>query len=138
MDHPSPDPIKHREIRFRDPHPDPQQAQSAMLLLADVKGIVSVSIPDPDTNSILISYDLNHICLRLVEALLGELGFHLDNGILSKVKRALYYYTEENEQGSRNMARDQDHSTRDIFMRCYHCKTHGCRDERPEYWRKYL
>ena len=138
MDQPSPDPIKHREIGFRDPHPDPQQAQSAMLLLADVKGIISVSIPDPDTNHILISYDLNQICLRLVEKLLTELGFHLDNGLLSKIKRALHYYTEENELGSRDMTRDQDHSTRDIFMRCYNCKTHGCRDERPEYWRKYL
>ncbi len=138
MDLPTPDPVKHREIGFRDPHPDPQQAHSATLLLADITGVINVSIPDPGTNAILISYDLDHICLRVIEALLTDRGFHLDNGVLAKIKRALYYYTEENELGSRDATRNQDQSTRDIFIRCYHCKTHGCRDERPEHWRKYL
>ena len=138
MDRPYPDPIKHREIGFRNPHPDPQQAQSAVLILADVEGIISASIPDRSRNTIHISYDLSQICLRVVEALLFELGFHLDNSLLCKLKRALHYYTEENELENLGVTRDQDHSTRDIFMRCYRCKSHGCRDERPDYWRKYL
>jgi len=130
--------VKHREIGFRDPHPDPQQAQSAMLLLADVEGILHVSIPDGGRNSIHISYDLGRICLLRLEVLLMELGFHLDNSLMAKLKRALYYYTEENEMESLLVRDDQDHSTREIFMRCYRCKTHGCRDERPEHWRNYL
>ena len=138
MDLVQPEPVKHREIGFRDPHPDPQQAQTAMLLLADIEGIVSVSIPDPSQNTIHVSYDLSLISLRVVEALLFELGFHLDNSLISKLKRALYYYTEENEMDTRVIKTGQDQNTRDIFMRCYRCKTHGCRDERPEYWRKYL
>jgi hypothetical protein len=138
MDEPYPDPIKHREIGFRNPHPDPQQAQSAVLVLADVEGVISVSIPNSSQDAIHISYDLRQICLRIVEALLYELGFHLDNSLLSKLKRALHYYTEENELENLNITRDQDHSTREIFMRCYRCQSHGCRDERPDYWRKYL
>jgi hypothetical protein len=138
MDRPNRDPLKHREIGFRDPHPDPQQARSAVLVLADVAGIVAASIPDRDRNVIHVSYDLNLICLRVIEELLFELGFHLDNSLISKLKRALYYYTEENELENLCNNRDQDHSTRDVFMRCYGCKAHGCRDERPEYWRKYL
>ena len=138
MDRSYPDPIKHREISFRNPHPDPQQAQSAVLLLADVEGIISVEISDSSRHTIHIRYDLSQICLRVVEALLFELGFHLDNSLLSKVKRALHYYTEENELESLGITRDQDRSTRDIFMRCYRCRSHGCRDERPDYWRKYL
>ena len=138
MYRPSAEPIKHREIGFRNPHPDPKQAQSAVLLLADVEGILSASIPDRSRQAIHISYDLSLICLRVVEALLSELGFHLDNSLLAKLKRALHYYTEENELESLGIRRDQDHSTREIFMRCYRCKSHGCRDGRPDYWRKYL
>ena len=138
MDRCNPESVKHREIGFCDPHPDPQQAQTALLLLADVEGVVHAAIPDRACNSIHVSYDLSRISLCVVEALLTELGFHLDNGLLAKFKRALYYYTEENEMGSLLIQDDQDHSTRDIFMRCYRCKIHGCRDGRPEYWRKYL
>ena len=138
MDLVHPEPVKHREIGFRDPHPNPQQAQTAMLLLADIEGIIHVSIPDPSQNTIRVSYDLSLICLRVVEALLFELGFHLDNSLIAKLKRALYYYTEENEMDTLVVKTGQDRNTRDIFMRCYRCKTHGCRDERPEYWRKFL
>lgn len=138
MEQPTPESIKHREIGFRDPHPDPQQAQTALLLLADVDGVMHASIPELSQNSLHISYDLSRICLRLVEDLLIELGFHLDNSLITRLKRALYYFTEENEMQSLLIQDDQDHSTREIFMRCYRCKAHGCRDERPEHWRNYL
>lgn len=138
MERTSPASVKHREIGFRDPHPDPHQAQTALLLLADLEGILRASIPDRSRNTIHISYDLASICLRMVEALLGELGFHLDNSLMAKLKRALYYYTEENEMQTLAVRDDQDHNTREIFMRCYRCKTHGCRDIRPEHWRNYL
>lgn len=133
-----PDPIKHREIGFRDPHPDPQQAHSAAQVLGCVDGVVSVSVPSPARNLLYVSYDITRIGLRAVEALLVELGFHLDDSLLFKLKRALYYFTEQNELDNLGINRDQDHSTREVFMRCYRCKSHGCRDERPEYWRKYL
>jgi hypothetical protein len=138
MDEPHPESVKHREIGFRDPHPDPHQATTALVLLADIEGIVHASIPDPARNSVRVSYDLSRICLRVVEALLQELGFHLDNSLMSRLKRALYYYTEENEMQSQSAHDSQDYSTREIFMRCYRCKMHGCRDERPEHWRNYL
>ncbi len=134
----NPDAVKHREIGFRDPHPDPQQAQSAAQVLGCVEGVVSVSVPDPTENIIRVSYDLTRIELRALESLLAELGFHLSDSLLCKLKRALYYFTEQNELDSLGVTRDQDHSTRDVFVRCYRCRTHGCRDERPEYWRKYL
>ncbi|HHO67677.1 MAG TPA: hypothetical protein ENK12_01480 [Gammaproteobacteria bacterium] len=133
-----PDQIKHREIWFRDPHPDPSQAQSALLVLSDVPGIIHLDIPDPARNCIRVSYDLAEINLQIIDCLLSELGFHLDNSLMSRLKRALYYYTEETEFENLGIPRDQDHTTRDIFMRCYRCKRHGCRDDRPEHWRHYL
>lgn len=134
----NPDQIKHREIWFRDPHPDTHQAHSAMLLLADVPGVLHIDRPDPEHNGLAITYDLAQIDLQLIEQLLLELGFHLDNSLMSKLKRALYYYTEQTERENLGTNRAQDHNTRDIFMRCYRCRRHGCRDERPEHWRQYL
>ncbi len=138
MDQASPDPVKYREIGFCSPHPDPQQALSAMLVLADLEGVLHVTVPDRSRNTLQVRYDLNRISLNVIEDLLSELGFHLDNSLLAKLKRALYYYTEENELQALGQPTGQDHSTRDIFMRCYRCHTHGCRDERPQHWRKYL
>jgi hypothetical protein len=135
---PDPDTIKHREIGFSDPHPDPRQAHHAVLLLAGIDGVVDVSLDQDSANTIHVTYDLRRVCLCVIETLLTELGFHLDNSLIAKLKRALYYYSEENERDNRDSVRDQDHSVRDIFMRCYRCKTHGCRDERPDYWRRYL
>lgn len=133
-----PDWRKYREIGFSEPHPDPHQARSAMLVLSGVEGVIDVSIVQHSPPAIRISYDLTVISLALVEEFLFELGFHLDNSLLSKLKRALYHYTEENERQNLLINNDQDHTTRDIFMRNYRGRIHGCRDERPEYWRKYL
>ncbi|GMQ83841.1 MAG: hypothetical protein BMS9Abin08_0668 [Gammaproteobacteria bacterium] len=138
MDQAHPDPVKYREIGFCNPHPDPQQALSAVLVLADIEGIIRVTIPDHSRNTIHVSYDLNQISLYIIEDLLSELGFHLDNSLLAKLKRALYYYTEENELLTLGPPTGQDQSTREIFMRCYQGHSHGCRDERPQHWRKYL
>ncbi|MGD2074384.1 MAG: hypothetical protein PVI91_05465 [Gammaproteobacteria bacterium] len=130
--------IKHREIGFRGPHADPCQASSAAQLLGCIDGVLSVAVAEESPNTLQVSYDLNVIGLRGVEALLVELGFHLDNTLLFKLKRALYYYTEDNEVGSRTQSRDPDRSTREVFVHRYRGKTHGCRDGRPDYWRKYL
>ena len=138
MDQAPPSPVKFREIGFCSPHPDPQQALSATLVLVDISGIVRVTVPNRSRNTIHVSYDLNEISLYVIEDLLSELGFHLDNSLLAKLKRALYYYTEENELQTLGLHTGQDQSTRDIFMRCYRCHSHGCRDERPQHWRKYL
>jgi hypothetical protein len=138
MDGSSPEFIKHREIGFSEPHPDLQQARSAMLVLSGVDGIVRVATSHASPKVIHVSYDLTRITLGLIEEFLSELGFHLDNSLLRKLKRALYHFTEENQRQNLLINHDQDHSTRDIFMRNYRCRMHGCRDGRSEHWRKYL
>ena len=80
------DVIKHREIGFRGPHPDARQAHSATLLLHDVDGIMHVK--PLDDMRIAVSYDLRKLTLAELEAALQEIGFHLDNGVLYKLKRA--------------------------------------------------
>ncbi len=137
MQNANPESEKSREIEFIDPLPDASKTQSAMLALADVEGVLQVSIPNPDQNVILVRYDLNQIDLAIIEFLLTELGFHLDYSLLAKIKRALYYFIEDNEIHNLAIHHHQDQSTRDIFMHCYGEKHHGCRDNRPKHWRKY-
>ena len=129
-----PDRIKHREIPFRGPHPDPHQAQSAVLLLAGIEGVHRVLLPHPAAEILHISYDIQFIDLRVIEEFLIETGYHLDNGVIYKLKRALYYYTEQVEQDSLGCK----NCTRRIFVETYRRRIHGCRDERPDHWRKYL
>jgi hypothetical protein len=126
--------IKHRELAFCSLHIGPEQARSAMLFLSDVHGIIHLDMID--AHRLSVSYDIRHLTLKLIEDALIELGFHLDNSLLFKLKRALYYYTEEVQ--SENMGCPGGPCTRNIFINRYSRLQHGCRDDRPDHWRKYL
>lgn len=126
--------IKHREIQFDAMHPDPNQAQSAMLLLADLQGIESSSVQSP--HQLLVSYDVSLITLDEILAELSDKGFHLYNSLLFKLKQALYSYTEQTERA--NLAMNQKTSSRKMHIKQYQRRPHGCRDQRPHHWRNYL
>jgi hypothetical protein len=126
--------VKHREIRFCRLHPDKQPAHTASLLLSDVEG---VHLLRPHDSFLLhVSYDITCLNLNLIEDVLVDLGFHLDNSLMMKLKRALYYYTEEVERA--NLGIDEcGCADRQVFINRYIKLRHGCRDERPEHWRNY-
>ncbi len=126
--------LKQREIVFAEPHPDKNQARSAMMLLMVVPGIEKVTILS--ATRLLVSYQLDQVTLLNLHDALHLVGFHLDNNLLTKLKNALYYYSEETQQA--NMGIKGIKSTKHLFMNRYKQLPHGCRDERPEYWRKYL
>ena len=124
--------LKHREILFATPHPDANQAQTAMLMLIDVDGVEQVNALTPTQLS--ISYDVTLVTLSIIEQALIDLGYHLDNNLLAKMKRALYHYTEETLRinlGCPNCAQK-------LHIHRYLQQAHGCRDERPQHWRHYL
>ncbi len=127
--------IKQREIGFSDLHPDSNQAQSALLLLSDVEGIENVILFSKQ--SIGVQYDIRIITLRIIEESLIELGFHLDNSLLAKLKRALFYYTEETQLENMGYSHPDSKSTTEIFINRYAQLKHGCRDERPAYYHHY-
>jgi len=128
--------IKQHEIHFRNVDPAGNDAREVQRLLMGTKGIINISTLTPD--SIQIRYDLRQISLQIIENALREVGFHLDNSLLSKMKRALFYYTEETQLMNQGYRHDQASSTLDIFVSSYDQRKHGCRDERPEYLRRYL
>ncbi len=125
---------KHRELRFHDLHHDPQQAHSAMLLLIDVDGIEDIHRLSDMRLS--IRYDLRKICLQEIEVALSDIGFHFENSLFCKLKRALFYYTEETQR--ENFKIVVDDPSRSASVQIYQKHDHGCRDKRPNYWRKYL
>ena len=128
--------IKQHDIHFRNVDPAANDAREALLLLMDTQGIINIQALTPDC--IQIRYDLRHISLQIIETALAEVGFHLDNSLLSKMKRALFYYTEETQLMNQGYQHDQASSTLDIFVNYYDQREHGGRDERPEYLRRYL
>jgi hypothetical protein len=127
--------IKRREIRFCHLHPDPDQARSALLLLSDVEGVVDISFIDELCLS--ISYDVRFLTLQAIEDVLIRLGYHLDNRLLVRMKRALYSYSEETQRANLGTTVETDTTTK-VFVKRYSINYHGCRDKRPEHWRKYL
>jgi hypothetical protein len=127
--------IKQREIHFRSLNPNANDARDAMLLLMEINGIEDIRALTQDC--VQVRYDLRTITLEVIETGLQEVGFHLDNNLLFKLKRALFYYTEETQLMNMGQLHDQASSTLDIFINCYHQRQHGCRDERPPHLRHY-
>ncbi|MCB1875519.1 MAG: hypothetical protein KDH88_06035 [Chromatiales bacterium] len=128
--------IKRRDICFSQLHPDPRQHETAVQLLAGVDGVFSAEAAGQ--LCLRVEYDVRLITLRVIECVLEELGFHLDNSLIVKLKRALHYYTEETQRANLGLECSQDSTTTQVFVCRYAKRRHGCRDERPEHWRKYL
>jgi hypothetical protein len=129
--------IRHRELAFRDPHAEPDQARSACLLLADTDVVHEVRVLGP--NRLVVTYDLRQVTYVELESALMELGFHLDNSLVMKLKRALYNYSEDTVRANLGLPNQCfGNCARKIFINHYRTHTHGCRDTRPPYWRQYL
>lgn len=129
-------PLKVREISFCPLHPDPNQAGTATQLLRDCEGILQVERLD-DTQ-LRVTYDIHLTTLAAIEVLLEDFGFHLDNSLLSRMRRALIEYTEETQRINIGCERGEHNCTVKIFINRYQHRTHGCRDDRPQHWRRYL
>jgi hypothetical protein len=128
--------LRHREIAFCELHPDPRQAESAAMALADVAGVSHVQLESP--SFLRVSYNVLQVTLEQIDAMLTEMGFHLDNGLVHRIKRALAYYTEETMRANIGCTRGESNCTQKIFADRYARGDHGCRDQRPEHWRRYL
>ncbi len=128
--------IKQREISFCTLHPDRAQAQTARAYLAGVTGILTASAP---TDALLrVEYRLLEVTLFEIERLLEERGFHLDNRLFQKLRRALYHYTEDTQRANLGCGQGESNCTKKVFASNYKRREHGCKDDRPAHWRRYL
>ena len=98
-------------------------------------GVQSVQPLSP--HALAVVYDLRKITLQGIECALGELGYHLDNSLLCKLKRALFRYTEETQRENLAITQESEIIQREVFVNRYQHVAHGCRDPQPEHWRGY-
>ncbi len=130
--------IKLRELAFRGPSSPSLTADSALPLLTEVEGVQQATRLDP--LRIEVTYDLRMVTLEQIEYALQEVGFHLDNSLIFRLKRALYYFTEDNQRqnmGLTKLSCAQGCAIK-IFASRYQRLKHGCQDVRPEHLRQYL
>lgn len=126
--------LKHRSIWLCGPDQDPDFANSAAALLRDVRGVMRVRIAR--RNRLIVSYNVRQITLQIIEALLAEFGYTLHTSLFCRLMRSTCYYIEDIECSSSK--HDQADCTRDAFITRYLRRPHGCRDQRPDYLRRYL
>ena len=122
---------KLREIVF---HPlPPGQVERAIELLDTLPG-VAPSRTGP--LSLRVAYCVGDHCLRDLEALLGQLGLHLEATLLIRVKRALVYYCEHVQR--ENLHKPEVHTKKfKPHVDAWEKHPHGDHDETPAEWRQY-
>lgn len=135
MDITDADRIRTREVLFHEPHPNPDQAGTAARFLAEVEGVIFAAAPSP--NRLRVRYDPLLVSLREIESALTELGLHLDGSLMQRLRRALFDYAEETLRANHGHP-PYDHCVKKVFAKRYELIEHGCRDDRPEHWRRYL
>lgn len=123
---------KNREIVF---HALPEgQVERALTLLQGMDGLSSQA--GAEANQLLVRYNVCEYTLEGLELALSNQGFHLDNSLLCKLKRALAYFCESVQR--RNIAANEpDIKSQQAFVKVYERHLHGDRDETPEEWRDY-
>ncbi len=126
------DTFKTRQLVFN--RIPPGQADEAAALLEGLPHLVVLG--KPDARTLLVRYEIPNYTLERVERALAAEGFHLDNSILTKIRRALIYYCEAIE--CENLAPPpRDRLSKQIFAEAYAHHPHGDRDDTPEEWRSY-
>lgn len=128
----TPDTFKTRQIVFSEL--PPRQAIEAAVLLEGLPHLDLLQVLDDRT--LLVRYELPHYTLERIERALAAEGFHLDNSLLTKLKRALAYYCEA-IQCQNLEPPPRDRLSKEIFARAWSHHPHGDHDDTPEEWRHY-
>lgn len=123
---------KIREIAFH--ALPPGQAERARALLHGLDGI-EAHLAEPPT-VLIVRYNVMHYTLDGLEAALIAQGFHLDNSLLQKLKRALARFCETVQRENVAINAPEVKSQK-VFARVYEQQLHGDKDETPEEWRSY-
>ena len=127
---------KTRELIFHSLQDAAAPARQAVLDLADLPGIHRLDVLGP--TRLLVGYHLPQLTYRWLEARLHALGYHLDNSLMTKLRRALWIYSEDTELANLGCPDGHCKTTRDVFIHAWRQRPHGCRDPRPKHWRNYL
>lgn len=124
---------KTREIVFHDLPAG--QAARARELLDGLDGM-QATVKAECGKTLVVQYKVTQYTLQGLEKALEAQGFHLDNSLLQKIRRALIYFCE-NVQRENLAINAPDAKSQQVFARVYEHHLHGDKDETPEEWREY-
>jgi hypothetical protein len=122
--------FRQHDIHF---YPLPAQARLAADYLASLPEL-SIQVSQ---QHITVRYSLTTHTLQSLEQGLKTAGFHLDESILSKIKRALIYYCEDIARSNLDIP-EHNIKSRDVYVKVWDNHPHGDHDDTPEELRRYL
>ena len=118
---------KRREIRFR-PFP-PGQVDQAFRSLRMLKGVKVERGERGDT--LVLQYSVLGFTLEIIETALVDAGFHLDQSLYSKLRRALVYFVEETQRHNLLSPERLIKQSNEVYIQVYDQHLHGDHDETP-------
>ncbi len=125
--------VKNREICF---HALPPNQVVEALGFLETLGKLETG-PSTTKCGIWLHYDIRDYTFEILECLLVDQNFHLDNSLFYKLRRALIYYTEEVQLRNLDTPEKLYKSSREVFVRAYDQHLHGDHDDTPKEWRAY-
>jgi hypothetical protein len=105
------------------------QAEEACKALSSIKG---VHLAEPvNRKRITLIYSLEYLTFELIESLLRELGYQLDNNVIALIRRSIYQYLEDTAREKMQVeGQDQQVLVCNIDEELPH-------DEPEKYWNNY-
>ncbi len=124
---------KQREIRFT--KMPPGQVGQALQALRMLKGVVVAR--GQRELSLVVRYSILDYSLELLEDLLRDAGFHLDNSLYAKLVRALVYFCEETQRHNLESPERLIKKSNEVYINVYDQHPHGDHDDTPPELREY-
>lgn len=91
----------------------------------------------PLENSILLTYDLAHYCLRQIEMMLEEQGFVLDDSLISRLKRSMTHFCEDTRRRNAESPQRLIKQSNQVYVKAWEQHPHGDHDDTPPELREY-
>ncbi len=91
---------------------DDRQAARACASLQGIQGVISAR--PLNRRQLTLSYSLEYLSFELIESLLKELGFYLDNSLTAMIRRNVYQYLEDNARERLRVDREEQRLACDI------------------------
>lgn len=124
---------KTREVRFKNlPH---GQAERAWRALSLIKGLQVERSTHP--LYLVVRYSVLDHSLETIETALRTGGFVLDDGLYSKLLRALIYFSEETQRHNLESPERLIKQSHEVYVQAWGQHAHGDHDETPQELRDY-
>lgn len=124
---------KAREIRFRPlPPGQVERALSSLRLLQNLR-VESGSRP----LTVVVRYSIMDYSLEVLESALVEAGFHLDQSLFVRLRRALINFCEETQRHNLLSPERLIKQSNEVYIKAYDHHPHGDHDDTPLELREY-